>query len=341
MGGEGVMIIDAHAHIVSAAFIEDVRAGKFSPSLCIEPGKSWELLVTKYHVQGQERIHRNPLPRETYDIDLRLEHMDAMGVDRQILSVVPPCTYYSLDPKLGLEISAHFNDQLLALAQKYPQRFSCMATVPLQDPPAAAAELQRAVQAGHVGVEIGTNISGLNLDDPSLSVFWEKVASLDVPVFIHPTGVMGINDRFKDYYLFNFIGNPLETTIAAAALIFGGIMDRHPNLKILLAHTGGYVPWIRGRWEHGYSVREEPKINGARSPENSIRRFYYDTIIHNAACFDFAVRTLGIDRIIYATDYPFDMGYLGPARDIPGLSLLSAGDQENILATNASKIFRI
>jgi len=335
------MVIDAHAHIVSETFIDDVRTGKFGPSLFIEQGKSWELLVTRYKERDQERIHRNPLPRETYDIDLRLEHMDAMGVDRQILSVVPPCTYYGLDPKLGLEISSNFNDQLSALAQKYPQRFSCMATVPLQNPPAAAAELERAVKAGHVGVEIGTNVFGSNLDSPSLAVFWDKVASLNVPVFIHPTGVMGINDRLKDYHLFNLIGNPLETTIAAAALIFGGIMDRHPNLKILLAHMGGYVPWIRGRWEHGYNVREEPKINGASSPENCIGRFYYDTIIHNAACFEFGVKTLGVDRIIYATDYPFDMGNLCPARDIPGLSLLSPDNQEKILSTNALSIFSI
>jgi aminocarboxymuconate-semialdehyde decarboxylase len=333
------MVIDPHAHIVSEPFINKVRAGKFGPSLSIEQGKPWELLITRYKERGQERIHRNPLPRETYDVDLRLEHMDAMGVDRQILSVVPPCTYYGVDPELGLEISRDFNDSLSALTQKYPHRFSCMATVPLQNPPAAATELERAVKAGHVGVEIGTNVSGRNLDDPSLTVFWDKVALLDVPVFIHPTTVLGINDRLKDYYLANFIGNPLETTIAAAALIFGGIMERHPGLKILLAHMGGYVPWIRGRWEHGYEVRGEPKKNCTGSPENPIKRFYYDTIIHNADCFEFGVKTLGIDQIIYGTDYPFDMGYLGPAKEIPGLSLLSPEDREKIFSTTALGIF--
>jgi aminocarboxymuconate-semialdehyde decarboxylase len=333
------MVIDIHAHIAHEDFIKDVRAGKYGPSLSIEPGNKWELLVTRNCLLGQERVHRNPLPRRVYDLDMRLKDMDATGVDRQVLSVVPPCMYYTLDAGLCRDIAASFNHHLAELARTMPDRFSCMATVPLQDPEAAAEELERAVALGHIGVQIGSNVAGKNLDEPALDVFWQKVVSLNIPVLIHPMDVIGQGDRLKNYYLANLIGNPLDTTIAAACLIFGGVMERFPGIKILLSHTGGFTPWIRGRWQHGYLERDEPKSRGARAPENYFGKFYYDTIIHDAACFEFAWKTLGPDQIVYATDYPFDMGNLGPARDIPGLSRLPAPDREKILAGNARRIF--
>ncbi len=335
------MIIDPHAHIAPQKFIADVRAGKFGSAITIEQSPKWEVLISKGTVLGKERTDVNPLPKEVFDIEMRLEHMKAMGVDRQILSVVPPTMYYGLDAGLNKEIASAFNDALADLAKKMPDKFSCMATVPLQDPQAAADELGRAVGLGHIGVEIGSNVAGKNLDDRGLDVFWEKVVSLDVPVFIHPIDVVGADDRIKDYYLRNFIGNPLDTTIAAACLIFGGVLDRFPNLKFLLAHMGGYTPWIRGRWQHGYGEREEPKVHGAKAPEECLGKFYYDTIIHNPECFEFGVKTLGVDNVLYGTDYPFDMGLLGPAKEIPGLSRLSASDQEKILSANAKKLYKI
>ncbi|MEE9257768.1 MAG: amidohydrolase family protein, partial [bacterium] len=233
------MIIDPHAHIAPQEFIDDVRAGKFAPSLTIEPGEKWDLLVTKSAVLGQERVHKNPLPKETYDLDLRLQHMKDMGVDRQILSVIPPGFYYAIDAGLNKEIAAAFNDKMADLAKRMPGKFSCMATAPLQDPEAAAEELDRAAGLGHIGVEIGSNVAGTNLDDRGFEVFWDTAVSLGFPVFIHPTDVVGVNDRLKDYYLRNFIGNPLDTTIAAACLIFGGVLDRFPGLQFLLSHMGG------------------------------------------------------------------------------------------------------
>lgn len=335
------MAIDPHAHIIDEGFINSVRAGKFGPALSIEPGKNWELLITRNRVLGKERLHRNPLPRQAFDIGMRLKDMDAAGVERQILSVVPPTMYYGLDIGLCREIASAFNDSLVALARKYPERFSCMATVPLPDPPAAARELERAVKMGHVGVEIGSNVAGKNLDDPALDPFWQKAADLDVPIFIHPTDVLGLEDRLKDYYLNNFIGNPLDTTIAAACLIFGGVMDRFPGLKVILSHMGGFTPFIRGRWEHGYGERDEPKRNGAKHPEAYIGKFYYDTIIHNPDCFEFAYKTIGPDHIVYGTDYPFDMGDMGPAKEIAGLARIPAADQEKILSGNTKKLYRL
>ncbi len=335
------MIIDPHAHIAPPSFIEDVRKGSFGDSVIIEPGEDWEFLTTKNTVLGQERVHKNPLPKTTYDVDLRLSDMKNMGVDMQVLSVVPPMTFYALDAGLNKEISSSLNDALTELTKTYPEQFHCMAQIPLQDPDAAATELDRAVKNGHKGCQIASNVAGTNLDDPSLDVVWAKACELDVPVFIHPSDVMGVNDRLKDYYLRNFIGNPLDTTISMACLIFGGVFDRFPKIKFLVSHTGGFTPWIRGRWEHGYGERREPKVHGAKNPEQYINNFYYDTIIHNADSFEFAVNTLGSERILYGTDYPFDMGYLGAAKDIPGLSRLSDEDQDKILCGNVKELYKI
>jgi len=335
------MVIDPHAHVAPESFIEDVRKKRFGHAVTIEQGKSWELLVVKSTILGQDRVHKNPLPAQTYDVELRLKDMKKQGVDIQILSVVPPMMHYSLDAGLNIELSASLNDALLELTRHYPRQFRCMAQIPLQAPKAAATELVRAVKAGHLGVQIGSNVAGMNLDDRSLDAVWRKATELDVPISIHPMDVMGANDRLKDYYLRNLIGNPLDTTIAAAALIFGGVFDRFPKIKFLLSHTGGFTPWVRGRWQHGYHVRPEPKANRVKAPETYIKKFYYDTITHNAAAFEFAVKTLGLNRILFGTDYPFDMGYLMKASRIPGLSRFSQEDRNKILFTNTKRLFKI
>jgi len=335
------MIIDPHAHAAPESFIEDVRKKRFGNAVTIEKGKSWELLVVKSTILGQERVHKNPLPRETYDVDRRLKDMKKQGVDLQILSVVPTMTHYNLDAGLNIELSASLNDALLDLVRKYPRQFRCMAQIPLQTPKAAAKELERAVRAGHLGAQIGSNVAGRNLDDRALDVVWRKAAALDVPISIHPMDVMGGADRLKDYYLRNLIGNPLDTTIAAACLIFGGVFDRFPKIKFLLSHCGGFTPWIRGRWRHGYHVRPEPKDNKAKAPERYIKKFYYDTITHNADALEFAVKTLGANHILFGTDYPFDMGYLGTAVKAPGLSRFSQKDQNKILFENVKRLYKI
>ena len=335
------MAIDPHAHMIPASWIEDIRAGRLGSAVSIVPGDGTEQFVTKFTVLGQERTNAYPLPKETYDLDMRLNDMKRMGVERQILSVVPTFMFYSLDARLSLEAAVSINDALLDLTRKHPGAFSCMATAPLQDPPAAARELERAVKKGHVGVQIGANVSGKNLDDPSLDAFWAKVVELDVPVFIHPAGARGFEDRLGKYYLSNFIGNPLDTTVAVACLIFGGVLDRFPSLKFLLSHAGGFTPWIRGRWQHGYGERKEPKVYGAKDPEQYFGKFYYDTIIHNPDCLEFAARTIGAGSVVYGTDYPFDLGDLCPAREIPGLSRLSSADQEKILTGNARKLYKL
>ena len=333
--------IDPHTHCYPEAFAEDVRRGRFGSALVTETSNGSEFIVARGRTQGRDFEVRVKLTPRNVDPEVRFKDMKRMGVERQILSVNPQMALYTLEASVTKELAISVNDSLSALARQYPDKFSCMAAVPLQDPPAASAELERAHRTGHIGVGILSNVAGMNLHDPSLDVFWAKVSELDLTVFIHPQTVLGGTDRLREFHLKNLIGNPLDTSIAAACLIFGGVLDRYPKLRFYLSHMGGFVPWIRGRWQHGYKVREEPKIHGAKDPEKYIRRFYYDTIIHNPNSFELAVKTVGSDRIAYGTDYPADMGYHQPARAIPGLSRFSKTDQEKILFRNANKLYKL
>ena len=331
--------IDPHNHAYPHAFIEDLRRGRFEPNAVIEKDKGSEWIVIRAQAVRKNSEIRHKFVPAYYDLELRFKDMARMGVDRHVLSVRPELMFYGLEAELNKDLAASMNDGLIAMAREYPDKFSCMATVPLQAPSAAADELERAKKVGHIGVMINSNVAGMNLHDRSLDVFWAKVSELDLPVFIHPSNVIGSADRLKEFHLRNLIGNPLDTSIAVACLIFGGVLDRYPKLRFYLSHMGGYVPWIRGRWQHGYKVREEPKIHGAKDPEKYIKKFYYDTIIHNPDCFEFAVKTLGVDRVLYGTDYPADMANHQPAREIPGLKRFSKADQGKILSGNAKKLY--
>ena len=176
------------------------------------------------------------------------------------------------------------------------------------------------------GAQIGSNVNGRNLDDPALEPVWAQAAALGAFILIHPVGVAGA-ERLKSYYLANLIGNPVDTTIAAASLVFGGVMERFPSLKICLSHGGGFVPYQADRWVHGWQVRGEPKVNLKISPQASLRRFYYDTIIHAPEPLAFLVETVGADRVMLGSDFPFDMGSSDPHADMRKLSHITEQDQ--------------
>jgi aminocarboxymuconate-semialdehyde decarboxylase len=183
-----------------------------------------------------------------------------------------------------------------------------MATLPMQAPKLAAEELRHAVTVlGMRGAQIGSNIAGRNLDDPELEPVWSVAAELDAFILVHPNNVAGA-DRLSSYYLTNLIGNPLDTTIAAACLVFSGVLERYPSLKFCLAHGGGFVPYQAGRLVHGWHVRAEPKKKLTRPPTDSLKRFYFDTIVHSKDALEFLVGSAGADRVLLGSDYPFDMG---------------------------------
>ncbi|MPZ55989.1 MAG: amidohydrolase family protein [Rhizobiales bacterium] len=325
--------IDVHAHILAEDTIELWRkeAPKTAPRLTE--------IDADFGVLEVAGVPYRPFPRGGWDLERRLKDMDAAEVDVQVLSNTPQTFLYNLDASQTADASALQNDQIAKLVKERPDRFMGMATLPMQNPERAVAELRRAVRdLGLVGAQIGTHIEGKNLDDPGLAAFWAAVAELDAFIMIHPTKPAG-GDRNKAYYLTNLIGNPLETTIAAASLAFGGVMERHPDLKILLVHGGGYVPYQYGRWTHGWEVRGEPKQFLKIDPEASVRRFYYDTITHGKPALEYLVSLMGASRVVLGSDYPYDMGNWELVREARALPIPEA-DRACILGGNAEALFR-
>jgi len=328
-----VRTIDVHAHILAEDTIAlwQKEAPQGAPRLTE--------IDADFSVIEVAGVPYRPFPRGGWDLERRLADMDAAEVDVQVLSNTPQTFLYQQDAGLTAATAALQNEQIAKLVKARPDRFMGMATLPMQDPGRAVAELTRAVRdLGLVGAHIGTHIDGKNLDDPGLAPFWAAVAELDAFIMIHPIRPAG-GDRTKAYYLTNLIGNPLDTTIAAASLTFGGVMERHPNLKILLVHGGGYVPYQYGRWTHGWEVRGEPKQFLKVDPEASVRRFYYDTITHGKPALEYLVATMGASHVVLGSDYPYDMGNWELVREARALSISDA-DRAKILGGNAAALLK-
>jgi aminocarboxymuconate-semialdehyde decarboxylase len=276
-------------------------------------------------------------PRGGWDLDRRLQDMAASKVDVQVLSVCPQTFVYAQPPALAAAFARIQNEQLAKLAKAHPDRFLAIGTLPMQAPRLAADELAHIVRVlGLPGVQIGSNVAGKNLDDPELEPVWAAASELDAFILLHPINVAGA-DRLSSYYLGNLIGNPLDTTIAAACLVFGGVLERYPSLKICLAHGGGFVPYQAGRFMHGWQVRTEPKRKLTKPPTESLRRFYFDTIVHSREVLEFLVGTAGVDRVLLGSDYPFDMGMPDGVLQVRGLTI-SAADKQSILGGRAQQL---
>jgi aminocarboxymuconate-semialdehyde decarboxylase len=298
--------IDIHAHMLPEETIR--RLGKESPrvapKLIARPDGS-----TIMEIAG--KVVQNPMPRECWDLDLRLADMDRHGVDMQAICATVHTFFYDQEPALGLACATLQNDEIAAVVKRRPDRFVALATLPMQDPQKAADELRRAMRAlGLRGAQIGSNVNGRNLDDPSLEPVWATAHELRAFILVHPHGEIVPGDRLKSYYMRNFVGLPFETTMAGAALVFGGIIERYPNIAFCLCHGGGFVPYQAGRFVHAFNVRAEPKSRLQGSPEASLARLYYDTIVHSARALEFLIATVGPEHVLLGSDYPFDMGEL-------------------------------
>jgi aminocarboxymuconate-semialdehyde decarboxylase len=311
-----IRTIDVHTHILTDEAMRRLagESPKVAPVIKATPNGTSVLEIGGLIVQ-------NPLPREIRDVDLRLADMDRYRVDVQVLAATVFTFFYQEEPSLGLACSALQNEHIAALADRHPSRFVGLATVPLQAPESAAAELERAMRKLKLrGAMIGSNVNGRNLDDPALEPFWSAAAELGAFIFIHPHAGAAA-ERLKSYYLKNLVGLPFETTIAGASLLFGGVIDRHPDLKICLSHGGGFVPYQAGRFCHGWEVRPEARANLERSPEESLGRLYYDTILHSRRSLEFLVDSAGPEHVLLGSDYPFDMGNLDCVDRVEALSI--------------------
>jgi aminocarboxymuconate-semialdehyde decarboxylase len=311
--------IDAHMHVVPPAVVELIRAREFPGGLTIETIGGTPRVV---HPEG----YSYPLAAEFHDTDALLAALPARGARAGVVSPAPPLFGYHLPEADQIAAARAVNDGVAAAVAAAPGRLAGLATVPLGSPDAAAAELERAVrELGLVGAEVGPHAGSRWLDDPELAPVFATAERLGVALFVHPY-YTGPKPGLEDMYLTNLVGNPLDTGLCAARLILSGALDRHPDLRLLLAHGGGYLPYQAGRLEHGNAVRPELR-RCERPPTEYLRRFAYDTIVFSADALRFLVGLVGSDRVAYGSDEPFDMrGGHADQIDRAGLSAAERAD---------------
>jgi aminocarboxymuconate-semialdehyde decarboxylase len=268
------------------------------------------------------------------DAEVRLGDMDAMGVDVQVISPSPTQYHYWADHDLARRLCAAQNDAVEALCVAHPQRFCALGAVALQHPLLAAAQLEKLSKRGFKGVQISTLVNGDDIADRRFDPFWQKAHELKAVVFIHPWGT-SVGERLADHYLANTVGQPMETTICLSKLIFGGTLDRFPDVRIIAAHGGGYLPGYIGRSDHAHAVRPEAAGCACR-PSDYLKRLWYDSIVYEPKHLERLARAVGYDRILIGTDYPFDMGSYEPARLVERCPVDA---QRMVLGGNARELF--
>jgi aminocarboxymuconate-semialdehyde decarboxylase len=275
---------------------------------------------------------------EFVDIGEILAAQDAAGVDHVVLCPWVPLLYYDAEPAEGLARARIQNDALAGLVSAHPHRISALGALPLQDPELAAAELRALMEGGVLkGVEVAASVRGVFLGDDRFEPFWAAAASTGALVFVHPTTRGFSIGALDDYYLWNAAGNPLETTVTAAHLVMAGVLEAHPRLKILLSHGGGAILALRGRLRHAHSFQPDARSRLTESPLESIRRFHFDTVTHDATLLRALVEFAGADRVLLGSDYPFDMGLERPAEPVRELGL-PAADEAAVLGGNALRL---
>jgi len=280
-----------------------------------------------------ETIHQKLTSVET-----RIADMDAMGVDVQAISPAPLQYYYGLDSELGRGAARTINDRIAGIAEEHSERIVGLATVPMQSPEFAVAELERAVnELGLRGVEISTNVAGEELSAERFRKFFAKAEELDVLIFLHPNGFPD-GRRLSDHYFINVIGNPLDSTVAVSHLIFGGVLDAYPKLKICVAHGGGYLAAYSGRIDHAHGVREDCRRCIKETPTSYLKRLYFDTVVFTEHQLEYLVSLYGSDHIVLGTDYPYDMGMYDPVGFVDGAGALGPADKAAIIGGNAARL---
>ncbi len=332
MRGFATRVIDAHAHWHSPEFVALLE--KEGTANGAKMSRNARGQVT-FNFPGYTTVFQ----QQYMDLGMRLKYMDETGVDIHALSLTSPMVYWA-PPAFGLKLAQVYNDGLAAAHLQYPQRFYGLITLPMQAPNLAVQELDRAVNLpGMRGVYLATHVMGKNLDDKSLWPVYERCETLGLAMLLHPVDPVGA-DRMKSYYLRNFLGNPYDTGIAAASLMFGGVMDAFPKLEVVLPHAGGTFPALIGRMTHGSGVRPETK-HMTRAPRAYLRRFHYDTISHSPQIMGDIIRLVGADRVVMGTDHPADMSVERPIEFIDSIPQLSSHERELILGGNSARLLKI
>jgi aminocarboxymuconate-semialdehyde decarboxylase len=321
--------VDLHCHYIPPAIMERIERDGAAHSVYITDGGT---------VSFAGRAATQQSPPGMLDLAERLAWMDANDVEIQVLSAWMDFSAYVLDPDDGAWLARALNELTAQAIANYPDRFRAMAAVPLQAPDLAARELRHSVeQLGMVAVEIGTAVGDTELDEPSLEPFWNAAEQLDVLVLVHPPYMSIGFERLTRYFLDNIVSNPAEATVAAAHLIYGGVLERHPDLKVCLTHGGGFLPYQIGRQDRGFKAKPGLTAQHLHAlPSTFLRRFYFDTVVHGAEALRFLVDRVGSDRVVLGSDYPFPMGDPEPVTTVRKAGFDDATTRA-ILADNARR----
>lgn len=328
--------VDLHCHTLLPE-VEALMAGR--------PEKQAERQTMLDEMGGPSVQHngQSMLPNagpKLVNLELRLQDMDQLGVDIQVLSPSPNQYYYWADHDLAKQSVSLQNEAIAHACATHPQRLLGLGNIALQHPKLAIKQLTYAVkELGLKGIEVSTNVNGLELADESFQAVWAKAEELGAIVFIHPFGT-SLGSRLNKYYLNNTIGQPLETTIALSNLIYSGTLDRVPKLKVVAAHGGGYLPYAIGRSNHAYQVRPEASAC-KKSPEEYLKNIWFDTVVYEPHALRYLIDQYGISQLVVGTDYPFDMGDYDIHHLIDSVPGLSAQEREQILGINAAQLLNI
>lgn len=256
-----------------------------------------------------------------WDPAVRMHDCRHTHVDVQVLSTIPVMFHYWARPQDALDTSRFLNDHIAEVVQRYPKQFVGLGTIPMQSAELAVKEMERCKQLGLAGIEIGTNVNDLNLNEPQFFPIYEAAQQLDMAVFVHPWNMMGTKQISK-YWLPWLVGMPAETTRAICSLIFGGVFERFPNIRFAFAHGGGSFPATIGRIEHGYHVRPDlTAVDNEVNPRDYLGHFYVDSLVHDPDMLHYIMKLVGEDKICVGSDYPFPLGEAVPGTDVENMNL--------------------
>ena len=332
------MIIDVHTHFIPESYIQLADRDPQAARATLMRNERGELFI-KPLKNCPLPLGFGPFEPAMYDVKAKLASMDGLGVDLGAISAPSNMFFYSSEPADALHLARMWNDGVAQICRAHPERFTGLATVPMQSPELAIAEMERAVtQLGFKGVEIGTSIDGRDLDLPEFFPFFKRAQELDALVMMHPSACAICAGRAEKYYFQNAMGYMLESAIALGSLIFGGVLERLPKLKLYSTHGGGFMPYQIGRLDHVRKVRRECANLVPREPSEYLRRVHFDSITHSPLALSYLISLVGIERILLGTDDPMDMGERTPLRFVESISGLSKADRAAILGGNASRL---
>ena len=329
--------IDIHAHLVPRSLWQAAEAGKEWYGYRHEPGEGPGTML------GDGKRTHFSSPKARFTPEERMADMDAQGVDVQVISIHTPFFGYHLDPAQGRALARDVNDEIAAMARQWPRRFAGLATLPVQDVKAAIEELERAVSVlGLKGAELDTAVNGENWDEPKFLPLFKAAEAMGAVLFFHPQPQHNFMlQRTTRYGLFNSLGVIVEDAIVVAILIFGGILEACPDLKVCIAHGGGPACFAMGRLDRGWQGRADARRHIQQPPSTYQRRLYYDCVTGSEAALRFLLDQVGADRVVLGSDWPFVPWHPSPVAWVQGLKTLTRDEKDQILWRNLESLLKL